>query len=169
MEVRKQPDQKDFLEQTRKIHWVSDNPCGTSWIWFPWWPSHSVPWAWGRELCPSGQIKQKGLWRCWAESLRSLDIGGASGDAVKAHTFMQRKARPRPGQEDSLPAVGFPPSRHMRTSLHVFWRQTENSETVACWPARLGLQFFGFSKVLDLSANPSVVSQESISPEIKSK
>ena len=99
MEVRKQPDQKDFQEQARKIHWVSDNPCGTSWIWVPWWPSHSVPWAWGRELCPSGQIKQKGLWRCWAESLRSLDIGGASGDAVKAqHLYAeesQAQARPR--------------------------------------------------------------------------
>lgn len=38
----------------------------------------------------------------------------------KPSTLIQRKARPRPGQEDSLPSVGFPPSWHMCTSLHVF-------------------------------------------------
>lgn len=83
-------------------------------------------------------------------------------------TVMWRKSKPKPAKKTVRLQYASHPSWHMHSSLRAFWRQRGKPVVEACCPAGVDSWTFSVPKVLGLLMNPSVISQESFLPKIKS-
>lgn len=94
-----------------------------------------------------------------------MGVDIASGDAVESQHRHVEEVQAQASQEDSPPAVCVP---SLLAHAQQFWRQRGKPVVEACCPAGVDSWSFSVPKVLGLLMNPSVISQESFLPKIKS-